>query len=97
VTWVTSGSPDDHQYLDLANTGRAELTGCLAMEELTRRAGYFAAHGIWCVSEGETLIPIMVTTHADGTGNIDRLMYDDVADGARAGKEALAAGHQDWV
>jgi hypothetical protein len=67
------------------------------MEELTHRAGYFAAHGIWCVSEGETLIPIMVTTHADGTGDISRLMYDDVADAARAGQEALATGNQDWV
>jgi hypothetical protein len=67
------------------------------MIETARLAGFFAAHGIWSVSEGETLIPLLGYTHADGEYGMDRLMFDDVAEGARAGQDALADGDPSWT
>lgn len=68
-----------------------------AMIETARLAGFFAAHGVWCVSEGETLIPLLGYLHADGEYGMDRLMFDDYAEGARAGQDALADGDPSWV
>jgi hypothetical protein len=67
------------------------------MIETARLAGFFAAHGVWCVSEGETLIPLLGYEHTDGEYGMDRLMYDDIAEGARAGQDALADGDPSWV
>lgn len=68
-----------------------------AMIETARLAGFFAAHGVWCVSEGETLIPLLGYLHTDGEYGMDRLMFDDLAEGARAGQDALADGDPSWV
>lgn len=68
-----------------------------AMIETARLAGFFAAHGIWCVPEGETLIPLLGYEHTDGGYGMDRLMFDDYAEGARAGQDALADGDPSWV
>jgi hypothetical protein len=68
-----------------------------AMIETARLAGFFTAHGIWCVSEGETLVPLIGYLHADGEYGMDRLMYDDYAEGARAGQDALADGDPSWI
>ncbi len=68
-----------------------------AMIETARLAGFFTAHGIWCVSEGETLVPLLGYEHADGEYGMNRLMYDDYAEGARAGQDALADGDPSWV
>jgi hypothetical protein len=67
------------------------------MIETARLAGFFAAHGVWCVSEGETLIPLLGYQHADGEYGMDRLMFDDFTEGARAGQDALADGDPSWV
>jgi hypothetical protein len=67
------------------------------MIETARLAGFFAAHGIWCVSEGETLVPMLGYEHADGDRGMDRLLFDDYAEAARAGQDALADGDPSWV
>ena len=67
------------------------------MIETARLAGFFAAHGVWCVSEGEVLVPMLAYEHPDGERGMDRLMYDDYAEGARAGQAALADGDPSWV
>lgn len=67
------------------------------MYEIARMAGFFAAHGVWSVSDGETLIPLLGYADADGTHGMDRLMFDDVADAAKAGQEALEAGRNGRV
>ncbi|HEX8864909.1 MAG TPA: hypothetical protein VF821_04575 [Lentzea sp.] len=67
------------------------------MIETARLAGFFAAHGVWCVSEGETLVPLLGYQHTDGEYGMDRLMYDDYAEGARAGQDAVADGDPSWV
>jgi len=53
-------------------------------------AGFFAAHAVWCVSDGETLIPFVAYEHADGKRQLNRLVTERVEDGAAKGKEWLA-------
>ena len=52
----------------------------MTLLEITQMAGFFAAHAIWCVSDGETLIPIVA--HPDGAGK--RVMERVVSDDSRA-------------
>jgi len=59
------------------------------MLDTARLAGFFAAHGIWSVSGGETLIPILGYEQADGERGLDRYVLGDIAEGAQAGQEAL--------
>jgi hypothetical protein len=51
---------------------------------LARLAGFFAAHGIWSVSTGETLIPLVGLEKSDGTRELVRFASEDgVAQGKR--------------
>jgi hypothetical protein len=59
------------------------------MLETAQLAGFFAAHGIWGVSDGETLIPLLGYEDAQGNRGMDRFVVNDLADGARAGQDAL--------
>lgn len=61
------------------------------MIETAALAGFFAAHGVWSVSEGETLIPLIGYEQPDGERGMDRYMLDDVGESARAAQEALDA------
>jgi len=61
------------------------------MQELVRLAGFFAAHGVWSVSEGATLIPMLGSESASGEQNMARFVMGDLGDAARAGREALEA------
>lgn len=59
-------------------------------------AGFFAAHAIWCVSDGETLIPMLAYTTADGERRMERLVTDDdLAASVVCGKERLEANEMD--
>ncbi|QFG25527.1 hypothetical protein [Actinomadura sp. WMMB 499] len=60
-------------------------------------AGFFAAHGVWSVSTGETLIPMLAYESPNGERGMERLVQDDVGDAARAGQEALHTGQDDRV
>jgi hypothetical protein len=60
-----------------------------AMFETARLAGFFAAHGIWSVSDGATLTPLVGFEHASGDRGMDRFAHNDVGAGAQAGQEAL--------
>jgi hypothetical protein len=59
------------------------------MQDTARLAGFFAAHGIWSVSDGGTLIPLLGYEHLNGERGMDRFVMADVGDGANAGLEAL--------
>ncbi|MFI9814263.1 hypothetical protein [Saccharothrix variisporea] len=59
------------------------------MIETASMAGFLAAHGIWSVSEGETLIPMFAHENPQGERFLDRVMADDIAEGARAAQRAL--------
>lgn len=62
-----------------------------AMQETARLAGFFAAHGIWSVSDGATLIPLLGYEHGSGDRGMDRFALGDVGAGAQAGQDALQA------
>ncbi|MFI0369595.1 hypothetical protein ACH35V_17105 [Actinomadura sp. 1N219] len=62
------------------------------MYEIAGMAGFFSAHGVWSVSDGETLIPLLGHEDADGRQGMDRLVHDDLGDAAKAGQAALEAG-----
>lgn len=60
------------------------------MSELVRLAGFFAAHGIWSVSDGATLIPILGHEEASGERGLTRFAGGDLGEAAQAGRQALA-------
>lgn len=65
-----------------------------AMRETARLAGYFAAHGIWSVFDGGTLVPLLGYEQADGSRGMDRFVFDDIAAAAQAGQDALEANRR---
>lgn len=58
-----------------------ELTGHLA--------GFFAAHAVWCVFEGETLVPMVAHEKPDGSRHMQRIVTDDARDAVEQGKNIL--------
>lgn len=67
------------------------------MQEIARLAGFFAAHGIWGVSDGATLIPLLGYEQASGDIGMDRFAFDDVGAGAQACQEALQTNQHDAI
>jgi hypothetical protein len=64
----------------------------------SKLAGFFAAHAIWCVSDGETLIPMLVYTKADDERKMERLMIDDDLEASVAyGKKRLESNEMDAI
>jgi hypothetical protein len=61
------------------------------MKQTARLAGFFAAHGIWSVADGATLIPMIGYEQAGGERRMVRFANEDIAVGAQAGRDALAA------
>lgn len=55
----------------------AAIGGAFHHPEVVRHAGFFAAHAVWCVSEGEILIPMLVHRNADGKPSMTRLVSED--------------------
>ena len=58
-------------------------------------AGFFAAHAVWCVSDGSTLIPMLAYTNDDDDREMERLAHDDVGDAVACGKQKLATNEMD--
>jgi hypothetical protein len=54
-------------------------------------AGYFAAHALWCVSDGSTLVPMMAVQRETGGGELHRLVDDDQQRAIAMGRERLVA------
>lgn len=67
------------------------------MFKIVQMAGFFAAHGILSVSDGEPLMPTLGYEHANGDRVMNRIIDTDIADAAQAGQEALRAGEPGWV
>ena len=65
------------------------------MNTATELGGFFAAHAIWCVSEGDGLIPILAYTDSEGERKMDRFVNDDVAAAVATGKQRLADNEMD--
>lgn len=62
----------------------------------SKLAGFFAAHAIWCVSDGETLTPMVAYTTEDDERKVERLVVNDDLEAAVAlGKERLGSNAMD--
>ncbi len=61
------------------------------METTAELAGFFTAHGIWCVSEGETLIPMLAQRTRDGERSLERLVAARLEEGVAEGRRRLEA------
>ena len=51
------------------------------MERAAELAGFFAAHGIWCVADGETLVPMLAQESASEERNMLRFAAESLEDG----------------
>ncbi len=58
-----------------------ELTGAMA--------GFFAAHAVWCVMDGETLTPILAYEGADGKRHMHRVEAQSMEVAVQAGRAWL--------
>jgi hypothetical protein len=88
---VLSAGADREAYcfearqLSLDVTVRSSL-----MITASKLAGFFAAHAIWCVSDAETLIPMLAYTTEDDERKMERLVVnDDLEPSVAFGKEKL--------
>ena len=61
----------------------------------SRLAGFYAAHAIWSVSEGETLVPMLGYTDEADKRILNRLAGADLGAAVAQGKERLASNPMD--
>lgn len=52
-------------------------------------AGFFAAHSVWCVSDGETLVPLFGDEGVNGERGLTRLAAEYLREGVELGKSML--------
>ncbi len=60
------------------------------MEAVAEQAGFFAAHGIWCITGGEPLIPMLAFERPGGKREMMRLVSDQLEVGVEQGRQWLA-------
>lgn len=66
------------------------------MDDACRLAGFFAAHAIWSVSDGEVLIPMLAQETTAGERSLRRFMDEDLeaaVEVAHEQQDANADGH----
>ena len=61
------------------------------MEASAELAGFFAAHAVWCVSDGEVLIPFVGYETLEGQRVLRRMTAERIEDGVAEGKKWVAA------
>jgi hypothetical protein len=61
----------------------------------SKLAGFFAAHAVWSVSDGETLIPMLAYTGENDDRRMERLVGDDLQASVAYGREKLASNDMD--
>jgi hypothetical protein len=52
-------------------------------------AGFFAAHAVWSVSDGETLVPIYAYEDSDGGRHMHRLVHERLEAAVETGRRRL--------
>ncbi len=60
------------------------------MERVVELAGFVAAHAVWSVSEGETLVPILAFQREDGHQEVRRIEADELQEAVVQGKDWLS-------
>lgn len=58
-------------------------------------AGFFTAHAVWSVSEGDPLAPMLVYTDASGERRLERLTHPDAAAAIHYGRQRMTANDMD--
>lgn len=59
-------------------------------------AGFLAAHAIWCVADGETLVPMLAFTDEEDQRRMERLLIDDdLQKSVSFGRNRLASNDMD--
>lgn len=61
------------------------------MQQAIRLAGFFAAHGVWCVADGEDLIPIYAFEDGAGERKMVRYANERLEDGVAEARARLGA------
>jgi hypothetical protein len=57
------------------------------MERAVELAGFFAAHAVWSVADGETLIPLLAFQRTDGKQEFRRIEAEQLEDAVAQGKQ----------
>src|SRR4051812_30394132 len=52
-------------------------------------AGFIAAHAVWCVSDGDSLVPMVAFTTGEGQRNLERLVHQDAGAAVEHGRQRL--------
>lgn len=60
------------------------------LTEAIELAGYFGAHAMWCVSDGETLVPMLAGRDRDGAVSMRRVESEPLERAVSEAREALA-------
>lgn len=60
-----------------------------------RLSGACAAHAVWCLSDGEALIPMLAYSTDDGERQLERLVSDDFAKSVAMGRNKLESNEMD--
>jgi hypothetical protein len=69
----------------------------VSFEKVVELAGYFGAHAIWCVSDAESLVPMLAAQGGNGAVRMVRFEADELTEAvatARAAFEANQAGDE---
>ncbi|MDQ2732541.1 MAG: hypothetical protein M3Y56_12860 [Armatimonadota bacterium] len=59
------------------------------IERTAELAGFFAAHAVWCVSDAETLTPLLAFEKRDGSRLMERFASDDMGAAIEQGRKWL--------
>ncbi|MFL5733538.1 MAG: hypothetical protein ACJ78Q_10085 [Chloroflexia bacterium] len=59
------------------------------MEATAQLAGFFAAHAIWCVEDGSTLVTMLAFEMPDGTRPMNRLVTEELPESVERGRKWL--------
>jgi hypothetical protein len=59
------------------------------VDSTAEMAGFFAAHAVWCVSDGGTLTPMLAREKPDGTREMLRLVNETTEDAVAHGQQML--------
>jgi hypothetical protein len=65
------------------------------MQAAAQLAGFFAAHGVWSICDGESLIPLAGYERADGKRQLIRFASDRLEEGVARGNEWLVNNPDD--
>ncbi len=69
----------------------------MTLERTAELAGFFAAHGVWCIAREGALVPMLAYERADGKRVMDRIALDDRNEAVAAGRKWLEENAREAV